>query len=1014
MSNFTPNDGQRDAIEAPFDQPVKVIAGAGTGKTEVISRRFIRLLEQNPGLLPRQILVLTFSNRAAAEMRARIFRAVTKASLSFTRLDLAAADISTFHAFGIRLLGDYGLHANIDAELPLLSDADVQELLDELQEEFLSEGFAQAYGEFDPVGNEQYDWKGDKPFKAAWAIFNQLRSQGLSSEAFHASLAAEAPSEEYRILAPLVDWLHHAYLARLAEKNQLDFDRIVTEAAELLDRNPTVQAQVRAQYRFLLVDEYQDTNYAQERLLKSLATIGFSNVTVVGDPRQAIYVWREARVENITDFPGEGQNVVEASLTENHRSLEPILSVANRAIEGYEFGTPPEFPVGKQLEAWEPHRHFEGTIVNLHPSPTREEEAQAIVAWINQARHEKYRFRDIAILIRARAYLSDYTAALEKAKIPFELSSENEYYTRPEILDAIHLLRTCLSPAENLSLARTLLSPAVGLAQAQVAALRISRREALWKRVCDPGSVELSDDVRNALSGFLAFWHESQRQRWQLGPAAFAAWVVFQSGLYAAADSGGRRALQKLLALTHGYESTHPADSLDDLAGYLRLVLDGDPREQAPEMKSDEDAVRIMTVHASKGLEFPVVIAADSRQKVRPNRNNQPFHEPDVGLIFPDKEKKVEDDPWVLERFRRTRNEARCLWYVTLTRAQSRLIVTATNENEPIWGKFARAGTFFEELWNREADSKSDGVECDAKPPQAPPAAQVTPATRTVDLATARQMRASLQGRLHPRPVIHTSVSSFRRYQQCTAAYRFYHVEPFEALEVTRDDGDDIVGDGARLAMGSAFHQLVALQAKKPDTQFDVLAADARLRLPAGQLATVKGWFESYVNHPLAHSSSAGVLLEQPLSLALEFPTAQLVVAGVADRLEPERLIDYKTDSRPEGLVERYGDQLRLYAMAARLAGQLSAEAALTIYHVPTAAMISVPFTADDETRLMRELEDFADRLAKPGRVLSPTPGPHCTWCAAREQFCVIGQKWLTGSRSADGKSGSVTREVRS
>ena len=140
-------------------------------------------------------------------------------------------------------------------------------------------------------------------------------------------------------------------------------------------------------------------------------------------------------------------------------------------------------------------------------------------------------------------------------------------------------------------------------------------------------------------------------------------------------------------------------------------MLDGDPREKAPELSSGEDAVRVMTAHASKGLEFPFVIAADSRQKIRPNRSNQPFHEPSHGLIFPQIEQRDNAaDPQVVDRNRRRRNEARCLWYVTLTRAQRRLVVTATNEKEPDGGKFEKAGTFFEELWNREADSPSDGV----------------------------------------------------------------------------------------------------------------------------------------------------------------------------------------------------------------------------------------------------------------------------------------------------------------
>ena len=462
--------------------------------------------------------------------------------------------------------------------------------------------------------------------------------------------------------------------------------------------------------------------------------------------------------------------------------------------------------------------------------------------------------------------------------------------------------------------------------------------------------------------------------------------------------------MEKLLALTHGYEAAHPSDSLGDMAEYLRRVLDGDPREKAPELSSGEDAVRVMTAHASKGLEFPVVIAADSRQKIKPNRNNQPFYEPQHGLIFPDGDKKVEDDPLVLERIRRQRNEARCLWYVTLTRAQSRLIVTATNDNELVDGKFTKAGTFFEELWNHEVDSQSDGVVLDTEPPQALPLPSADQAAASnVDLAATLQIRSNLQARMLTRPTIQTSTTAFRRFQHCPAAYRFYHVDRLEALALTRDDLDGQVDDSAGRAMGTAFHRLIAMHARQPNAAFEALTAAAGIELVADQLATVKSWYDSYLHNELENGLAGGALVEYPLSLALDFPTARLVVAGIADRLEPNRLIDYKTDSRPEGLVERYGDQLRIYALAARQADRLSTDAALLIYHVPSAAMLSVPFLGDDETRLMHELEGFANRLVQPDRVLVPIPGPHCTWCAAREHFCVIGQKWQADRRQTSG-----------
>lgn len=715
MSAFDPNKGQKRAIGAPANRPVRVVAGAGTGKTEVISRRFIHLLEQQPDLRPAQILVLTFSEKAAAEMRARIFTAVTQASLGYSRLDLAAAPISNFHSFGMRLLGDYSLRASLDAELPLLTDVEADEVLDAAQQTFLADGFKAAYGAFDPLESDAYDWMGDSPFALARTIFSQLRNQALSPAEFKSLLAAApSDSERRRVLAPLVHWLYDAFLERLAERGQLDFDRIVTDATWLLEGDAELRERLRAQYRYVLVDEYQDTNSAQERLLIALAASGLSDVTVVGDPRQAIYVWREARVENIARFSAPPAKRFEAPLTENRRSLAPILSAANRAIRGYEFGKPAEFSAVDELLPTAEHSEFNGAVVSLYAAPAREEEAGAIVAWIQQLVAGGVHYRDIAILVRARTFLQVYVDALDAAGIPAELSSEDAFYTRPEILDAIHLLRVCVNPADELSLARALLSPAAGLTQAQVAGFKQARRGALWKQVRNPAAWDLSDDGRQRLSRFVGIWEEAQRQQWQISPAAFVGWVIHRAGLDGTADAPGLRALQKLCAVAHGYEADHPGASLRDVADYLRRVLDGDPRAKAPELTSGEDAVRVMTAHASKGLEFPVVIAADSRQRLAPRSSKQPFHEPDEGLVFPEDD---DDDPRYLERVRHQRNEARCLWYVTLTRAQRRLIITAPNNEGLTGGQFPKVKTFFEELWNREAEEPSDGVELCAAPP---------------------------------------------------------------------------------------------------------------------------------------------------------------------------------------------------------------------------------------------------------------------------------------------------------
>ena len=377
MSSFAPNPGQTAAIGAPFDQPVRVVAGAGTGKTEVIARRYLQLLRAG-GLRPDNILVLTFSEKASAEMRARIARAV--AGPSVERLDLAAAPISTFHAFCARLLSDHSLAARVDPGLSLLTEIDAQEILDLAKDAFLAGGYRAAYGAFNPLDAADYSWQAGGPFEPALEVINQLRNQGISWDEFERQAQAlPAGSTGQQVLGPLIAWLYRAYLDQLSARGRLDFDRLIMDAAALLERDAPLRSALRQQYRAVLVDEYQDTNYAQERLLRVLAGARMANVTVVGDPRQAIYVWREARVENIAGFPGDGGPRFEAPLVENRRSLVPILSVANRAIAGYEFGAPAEFSAADRLAPSREHMAFSGAVVSLQASPTREAEAQSVL-----------------------------------------------------------------------------------------------------------------------------------------------------------------------------------------------------------------------------------------------------------------------------------------------------------------------------------------------------------------------------------------------------------------------------------------------------------------------------------------------------------------------------------------------------------------------------------------------------------------------------------------------------------
>jgi hypothetical protein len=371
-----------------------------------------------------------------------------------------------------------------------------------------------------------------------------------------------------------------------------------------------------------------------------------------------------------------------------------------------------------------------------------------VAAWVQHARSTGYAYRDIAILLRARTYLPVYLVALQRAGIPLEISAGDAFYTRPEILDAIHLLQACVDPGQDLSLVRVLMSPAVGLSQPQVARLRQGQRQPLWRAVLAPAESELDAEAQERLGQFVVLWQEAQRQVWTLTPAAFLGWALRRSGLAAIPDPAAQRALRKLLAVAHAYENDHPAHRLPELVDYLQRLLAADMRAKAPELNSQADAVQVMTAHASKGLEFPVVIAADCRQKVNLNRSFDPFHDPDAGLVVP---RSDETAAAFTERMRRMRNEGRCLWYVTLTRAKRRLIITTTNDSPRVDGRYEKEKTFFEELWNREAEAPSPGVMlCDA-----PDGEDVSPMVKSVTvmedpaaLAAAAALKERLQARL--------------------------------------------------------------------------------------------------------------------------------------------------------------------------------------------------------------------------------------------------------------------------
>jgi len=264
---------------------------------------------------------------------------------------------------------------------------------------------------------------------------------------------------------------------------------------------------------------------------------------------------------------------------------------------------------------------------------------------------------------------------------------------------------------------------------------------------------------------------------------------------------------------------------------------------------------------------------------------------------------------------------------------------------------------------------------------------------------TALAMQAQLRERLRPERLrLPFSPSAFHRYQLCPAAFRYDYVARLGGLpELTDpDDIDDAEPEteGGGAQMGTVFHAAAAAHARLPgaataDLLLGAVDACEISKLTPEQRATVRGWLERYLQSPLGREPPTPAMVERELNLTLEFEAAQLVLRGKADRLEPHRLVDFKTDAAGDGLVERYGDQLRLYALAARRAGWIESDAELAIYHAPTGAVLA----ETDEALLMGKLQAFAENLAQPSPALPPVRSELCRWCAARETVCERGRR---------------------
>ena len=1110
-------------------------AGAGSGKTSVLVERFVRsVLEDEIDVSA--ILTITFTEKAAAEMRDRIRRRLRELGADEAARATEGAFISTIHGFCARVLRAHALAAGLDPSFAVLDAQDAERLADTAFDEALEELARGAPRAIDLIASysagglrgaikqvhDELRSRGERrprlppvapapelgPLRddlerAAGAALAELAAIGdpgakvlqaigrlerlpdvirgvgdpwpgdlwgvalpggngaaLSTDIcarYSEALAAFRGAVEHRRAARAHDLLdrllrlfgeHYARAKR--EVSGLDFEDLELECRELLRSDAALRERYKARFERIMVDELQDTNQVQLELIELIAD---GNLFTVGDAQQSIYGFRHADVEL---FEQRGKRLAavgeRATLDTNFRSRPEILEVINGVFEA---------ELGEQFRPLRPGRSdassSEGeALVELLVAdkgadwameglgaPWRVAEARALAARVGRLLADGTAARDVVLLTRATTDLRVYERALEDRGIPTYVIGGRGYWAHPQVIDMVSYLEAIANPRAEEALFTVLASPLVGLsadALVVLAATARDRKQHPWSVLRDPdGAFDALDFLDRDLLGRFADWFAIERSvAARAGIERLIDRALERTGYDVAvlALPGGQRRLanvRKLMRLAREHEAAHGPglrSFLDLVARRVRggsAAEAGDAREsEAPVEGEALDAVRLMTIHRAKGLEFDVVCVADlgrgprwRAELMRVGRGGRfglRLAEPGTGR----RESALDYKALGEERLATESREERRLFYVAMTRARERLILSGAAKLDA-WPALENGGGGGPIAWIGPAVEPLDGVAVtfvrpeDLVPvPAAPaPVAPPTPAPAPAPLEITSAPPAATAP-----PVRALSYSSLAEYERC--GYRFYaervlRLPPLPARAGEASAGDAPAGHPAgalsALDRGTLVHALLErLDFRRPARPSEAMIAEAARRsglpaAPAGDAAAqVAELVERFADGEMCRRLARATAVRREARFRFLLgddraaATAGVLIGGVFDVIAREPggrtlVVDYKTDrldgADPQALADRaYGTQRLVYALAALRAGATEVEVIHTFLERPQRPAVA-NFTRDEAPALEQRLAALARGVLE--RDFRVTDVPHravCEGCAAEGGLC--------------------------
>lgn len=620
MNLDTLNPAQREAVEKT-EGPVLILAGAGSGKTRVLTTRIAHLVEDK-GVQEANILAITFTNKAATEMRERVEETLGS--------DTKEMWISTFHSCCVRILRKDINKIGYNRSFVIYDSADQVTLVkDCLKELNLSDKVFEPKVIISTISGAKDKLYSPKQFKAMHMSDNRM--------------------------SKIAD-VYALYQDRLKRNSALDFDDLIYKTVELFKEHPEVLEFYRSRFKYIMVDEYQDTSKAQYELVKLLAK-EHQNICVVGDDDQSIYGWRGADIRNILEFERDYDNVHIVKLEQNYRSTQIILDAANTVISNN--------IERKRKKLWSEKK--EGDLIRIQLSEDEIHESDFVADMIAKISREQNRpYKDFAVLYRANAQARPVEDALNRSQIPYNIYGGTKFYERKEIKDLVAYLRVIQNPQDDISLKRIINVPrrGIGLRTIEKVEDRASlKQESMYSVLIDiESNSEISTKARKSISEFVD----------TIGTLRTIKEVYPVSKL-----------IEKVLETT-GYidelskdKNEESQDRIDNLKEFISIAIEFEQNSEEQDLETfltgvaltseasedeENDKVSLMTIHTSKGLEFPVVFLVGMEEGLFPiSRAIRSMNESDI-------------------------EEERRLCYVGITRAKETLYMTLT-KRRTLYGK---------------------------------------------------------------------------------------------------------------------------------------------------------------------------------------------------------------------------------------------------------------------------------------------------------------------------------------